>query len=110
MPFLHVFITVSLKMLPFVLPLFIRWLYNQIFHIEKLGTQDFPENMITFTNTVTKLLRTDSDSDISKEIQELTVLSDGLKQLRILKEDFRIRVPLEKYLEVCKTQWRLFYT
>lgn len=55
---------------------------------------------MAFAGTITKLLHMETDFDISKEIFELTRLTDGLNQVKILKDDFSIYVPLQKYLEV----------
>lgn len=94
------FIPVSLRLLPSLLSSFVKWLCSKILQIEQSYPQDFPENAIVFANTVTKLLKIEADCDISKEICELTNLTDGLKQVQILKHGFRINVPLQKYLEV----------
>lgn len=99
-PFLHVFIPVSLILQPSAFPIFVKWLYTKILQIQQIYSQEFPENAINFASTITKMLRIDTDTDISKEINELTVLKDGLKQLKILRDDFRIILPLQDYLEV----------
>lgn len=80
--------------------MFVTWLCNKILQIEQKYSHDFPENAMAFAGTITKLLHIETDTDISKEICELTRLTDGLKQVKILKDDFRIYVPLQKYLEV----------
>lgn len=99
---MHVFIPVSLKLLPSLFSVFVQWLCRTILHMENKYSQGFPENAIAFTDTVTTLLKVESDCDISKEINELATLCDGLKQLKILKDDFGISVALRDYLKVRK--------
>lgn len=99
-PFLYVFIPVSLNLEPSMFSVFVKWLCNKILQIEVRYAPGFPDNAIAFANKVTKMLRIESDTDISEDIFELTLLIDGLKQIKILKEEFRINVPLQNYLEV----------
>lgn len=77
--------------------------------MEQYYAHDFPENALAFANVFMLLLKLETDSDISKEITDLTALTDGLKQLKVLKNKFRIRVPLKEYLEVYITTILLFF-
>lgn len=100
LPFLQVFIPVSLQLQPTMLSIFVKWLHNTILQMKENYSQDFPENAITFVDIVTKLLKIEGNCFISNEVENLTVLTDGLKQLNILKNDFRIVLPLQDYLKV----------
>lgn len=99
-PFLHVYIPVTLSHLPSTLPLFVSWLCNRIILIEQKYALHFPENAIKFTNMVVKLLQVQSDVLDTNIINELTNLSTALKHLQVLKNNFKIVVPLEEYLKV----------
>lgn len=99
-PFLHVFIPVSLKHQPSLFPVFVKWLYKKILQINEHYPQDFPENAIAFANTVSKLLEVENEYSTLREIDDLTIITKGLKQLQILKEVFKIEMSLQSYLEV----------
>lgn len=99
-PFLHIFIPVSLNLQMSLFPIFINWICTKISYIEKNYAQDFPYNAINFVKSITKILTTVCTTSISNEISKLATITEGLEQIKILKDEFKIIVPLETYLEV----------
>lgn len=99
-PFLSVFIPVTLTHLPSALSQFSKWLCSRVFYIEEKHSLNFPENSIKFTNTIVKLLKVQCDAINGAVVDDLTNLSNALRQLQILKNNFKISVPLKEYMKV----------
>ncbi|RZC32599.1 uncharacterized protein BDFB_000923 [Asbolus verrucosus] len=106
-PFLPIFIPVTLSILPSTLPLFVKWTYSKVLHLEKRSKLDFPNNAIKFTENILGLMKVGDATDISFQRQcmlhrdnlgELSLLLSALKSLKTLKYDFRITIPLSDYL------------
>lgn len=108
-PFLNTFIPVTMMHKPAALSLFVKWLHNRIFQLEKRDSSNFPDNGITLAEAILKLMRVDSNSTISfqryralnKEgIDELAELMEGLHTLRQLKTEYNVIISLAEYLQV----------
>lgn len=103
------FIPITMNHKPSMLPVFVKWLHNKIFQLEKRDASDFPENGIKLADSILKLLRVDKHDSIvfqryrtasQSGINDLANLIDGLKTLKKLKKDFRIHIQLSEYLQV----------
>ncbi|KAJ8955861.1 hypothetical protein NQ318_005408, partial [Aromia moschata] len=106
--FLPTFVPLTMSYVPSALPLFVKWLQNKVYQLEKRDSFNFPDNGIRFSEFILKLLKVGDKADISFQRQctlnkegldKLSTLMEALKGLRRLKNEFRLNVPLSEYLK-----------
>ncbi|CAG9812993.1 unnamed protein product [Phaedon cochleariae] len=106
-PFLPTFIPITMAHLPRALPIFIKWLHQKIFVLEKRDKLNFPQSGIYLAENMLKLLKVDKNSIpfqrectlIGKSLDDLSYLMDGLIMIQNLKKQFGINIQLSDYFE-----------
>ncbi|XP_057655041.1 uncharacterized protein LOC130893178 isoform X1 [Diorhabda carinulata] len=106
-PFLPTFIPITMTYLPSALFLFVNWLLDKIYHMEKRDSVNFPENSIVMVEDIMKMINVPKKNCISfqrhcianRGFEDLSGIIEGLKILRTLKNKFGICVKLNEYLE-----------
>ncbi|XP_023312485.1 kinetochore-associated protein 1-like [Anoplophora glabripennis] len=106
-PFLLTFIPITMVNNPSTLPIFVKWLRNRILQLEKRDSFNFPENGLKFAEYILKLLKVEEGSYIffqrqcmlHKEVLNgLVALTEALRGLQLLKNNFRINISLSEYM------------
>lgn len=104
--FLPTFIPTTFTYRPTALPIFVNWIINKIYLIERDDNVHFPENAITFTDIVLGQLKTDSRSVRLKGqctllnhngVNILSDYVDFLKDIQTLKNNYCININLREY-------------
>ncbi|GJQ66621.1 hypothetical protein Trydic_g4593 [Trypoxylus dichotomus] len=106
-PFLYCFIPLSLSYMPTTLPLFVEYLKRKVCSIEQENFNEFPENAIKFIDSTLRLMKGECGSlnfqhqnTVHQEaMNDLANLIKALKTVDLLKNSYRIMVPLKEYLK-----------
>ncbi|KAG5873673.1 hypothetical protein JTB14_013339 [Gonioctena quinquepunctata] len=107
-PFLPTFIPITLTHLPTTLPIFVKWLYEKIFLLEKRDRLNFPQSGIMLAENVLKLLKVEENGTLffqrqctlnRQSLDDLSTLIEGLRILQRLKKEFRIDIELADYFK-----------
>lgn len=109
LPFLHVFLPLTLSYIPTSLNLFIKWIIGKVYQLEMKYPKQFPENAIEFIKKMELLLKNDANTSINfqqqnaidqKYFQQLTEVYQALERLQILKSEYRVIISFQQYLHV----------